>query len=83
MKTHEKIDAAILEITWHPDIRLLSEQCKKDIAIMVRELTDVLLSQQGNATDKIEICNCHKWKNLTAGWCSIHGSDNIYYRYPM
>ncbi len=33
-----------------------------------------IASQPPNATDK---CNCCEWKDATAGWCPVHGSNNI------
>jgi len=31
-------------------------------------------SQPVTSADK---CNCCEWKDLTAGWCPIHGANNI------
>lgn len=38
----EKVDATILGIVFHPEVQPLSEECKEDIAIMVKTLADSL-----------------------------------------
>lgn len=52
MDTNQKKEATILGIVYHPEIRPLSEQCKKDIAVMVDTLVKSLdVSQPANPAD--------------------------------
>ena len=54
MNIKEVIDATILGITYHPDIRDLSDATKKDIAKMIQDLVVKLnVGQPKGSADKV------------------------------
>ena len=59
MNIEEVIDTTILGITYHPDIRDLSDATKKDVAKMIRDLVVKLnIGQSEDAADRLKYVVC-------------------------
>lgn len=46
-----------------------------DVEIELNKINSCNTTQQCNGRET-PVCNCMEWKDITAGWCPVHGALN-------